>query len=218
MAKPFDLREPRVHPPDLPVAFEDAERPELRGDHYQLRFPGMSGDIDASYASIVECRLEPSSVQDFILRGAALADVAVQDLQAVQVVGRQSHWRRVAIVGGRIASLDLSGATLNSVELRGLRLDYVNFAGADLADVLITGCRIATIDMPQGTLKRVRFHGSTAEEVDTRETRIEHLDLRGLDVTRFLDIRSLRGATFSTEQATLHSAALARAVGLDLRG
>lgn len=218
MAKPLDLMEPRVHPPDLPVAFEDAQRLALRGDHYRSRFPKLSGNVDASYACIVECRFEPSSVQEFILRGAALTDIAIQELQAVQIEGRESHWRRAAIVGGRIASLDLSGATLSSVELRGLRLDYVNLAGADLCDVLITGCRIATIDMPQGTLKRVRFHETTAEEVDTRDTRIEHVDLRGLDATHFLDIRSLRGATFSAAQAALHSAALARAVGLDLRG
>lgn len=218
MAKPFDSMKPRVHPPDLPVAFEDAETPELRGDHYQMRFVGLSGDIDASFASIVECRVEPSSVQELILRGTALTDVAIQDLQAVQIVGRESHWRRVAIVGGRIASLDLSGATLSSVELHGLRLDYVNLAGADVSDVLITGCRIATIDMPQTALRRVRFHESTAEEVDARDARIEHVDLRGLDATRFLDIGSLRGATFSADQAALHSAALARAVGLDVRG
>jgi uncharacterized protein YjbI with pentapeptide repeats len=101
--------------------------------------------------------------------------------------------------------------------LDGLRIDYLTVAGATLADVEISGCRIGTLDAPGARLNRMRFTGTTADEVDTRELRSADLDLRGLDAGAFTDVRALRGATLNTAQVEAHAAAFAAALGLDVR-
>ena len=210
-------REPRVFAPDLPGNLDAAAHPELRGDHHGLLFTSLPESLDASHSTIVECRFATPPVRELTLRGATLTDVEFDDFQATQVGGRQSTWRNVRVAGGRIAALDLSAASLDSVELRGLRIDYLNLSAAKVADVIITDCRIGTLDLPGATLTRVRFDDSTADEVDSRESRLQHVDLRGLSVARFLDVAALRGAIMTPAQVELYAAQFAAALGVDVR-
>lgn len=217
MATSKNPADPRVFAPDLPSSLDAATCPELRGDHHGLEFTALPEALDASHASIVESRIATSPVRELTLRGATLTDVDIVDLQAVQVGGRNSSWRNVRVVGGRIAALDLSAASLASVELRDLRIDYLNLAAATVADVIIANCRIGTLDLPGATLTRVRFDDSSADEVDSRESRLQHVDLRGLSVARFLDVAALRGAIMTPVQTELHAQQFAAALGVSVR-
>lgn len=212
-----DAAAPRVFAPDLPPSLDDRAHPLLHGDHLGQRFTALPPSLDASHTTISESRIETAAVNELTLRGATLTDVEIVDMQAVQFGGRQSSWRNVRVAGGRIAALDLSAASLASVELRDLRIDYLNLSAATVADVIIANCRIGTLDLPGATLTRVRFDDSSADEVDSRESRLQHVDFRGLSVARFLDVATLRGAIMTPAQTELHAQQFAAAHGVAVR-
>ena len=209
-----DLTAPREHSPDLPAVLEDHSGLRARDDLEAVRIELDDGDVEAPHSRIAESRIHAASLARFDLTGAALTDVAVDGLSAVEVVARDGRWRNVVVSGGRIGTLDAFRAEWDGVTLRGLRIDYLALASAEVSDVLIVDCTIGTLDVPAATLTRVRFEDSRADELDTRGLRAKDLDLRGLEVVSFTDVRSLTGATLEERQAELHAVAFAQALGI----
>lgn len=208
---------PRDHSPDIPPTLDDRGGLNAREHVDGARLALAGGDVDAAHSRISESRLAAASLGRLDLTGATLVDVAVDGIGAVECLARESRWRNVVVDGGRVGTLDALRAEWGGVTLRGLRIDYLGLASAELSDVLIADCVIGTLDLPEATLSRVRFEGSRADEVDTRGMRAKDLDLRGLDVASFTDVRALAGATIEAAQAEFHAAALARALGIDAR-
>ena len=141
----------------------------------------------------------------------------VVGLRAAEVVATRGTWRNVRLTGGRVGALELGRAELSSVELRGMRIDYLTLAGAAASDVVFVDCAIGTLDLPGATLSRVRFEACRADEVDTRDLRAAHVDLRGLDAVGYTAPAGLRGATLSPRQVELLASDLAAALGIGVR-
>ncbi|MDJ1115273.1 hypothetical protein [Microbacterium dauci] len=207
---------PRISEPDLPDTFEDVAL-RRSAEVIEGRVTLAPGKTDAAHSRISESVVEAASVEAIDLNGAILSDVVFEQMSAAELLAREGTWRTVVVRGGRIGTLDLSRGRWDGVVLDGVRIDYLTVAGATLADVEISGCRIGTLDAPGAQLDRVRFVGTTADEVDTRELQSRDLDLRGLDAVAFTDVRALRGATLSTAQVEAHAAAFAAALGVDVQ-
>lgn len=210
-------QEPRVSAPDLPEPLHEVDALKAGDDVIQARISGLTGDVDASRATVSESVVADADVGRFDLTLARLTDVEIADLRATELIGSRGSWRNVRLTGGRIGALDLGRAELYSVELRGVRIDYLTLAEADASDLLIADCTIGTLDLPGAKLSRVRFTGTRAEEVDTRELRSTHVDLRGLDALAYTSPAGLRGATLAPRQVELLAADLASALGIDVR-
>lgn len=208
---------PRDHSPDIPPTLDERAGLSAREQVEGARLALAGGEVDAAHSRITESRLTAASLARLDLTGATLVDVSVAQLRAVECLARESRWRNVVVDGGRIGTLDALRAEWNGVTLRGLRIDYIGLASAELSDILIAECVIGTLDLPEATLSRVRFENSRADEVDTRGMRAKDLDLRGLDVASFTDVRALAGVTIEAAQAEFHAAAFARALGIDAR-
>ncbi|QLD10431.1 hypothetical protein [Microbacterium oleivorans] len=206
---------PRGSEPDLPrhlVAGRLARRAELTEASIRLE-----ATADGAHARLSESRLVAASVDRLDLTGAVLADVVIDDPAAAEIVARDGSWRSVRLSGGRIGTLDLSRGRWDGVLLRGVRVDYLSVPASTLRDVTFSGCRIGTLDAPGAVLERVRFEDTAVDEFDTREMRSTDLDLRGLDVLAFTDVRALREATMSERQVEAHARALATALGIDVQ-
>jgi uncharacterized protein YjbI with pentapeptide repeats len=203
--------------PDLPAHFDDVAALAPHADVEQSRVAGLTGDVDAVHARLVECRIADADVERLDLGGAVLIDVEVEAIRATALRAVEGRWRNVRLTGGRIAALDLSHADVETVELRGMRIDYLTLAHARVNDLLVVDCALGTIDLPRAQLERVRFEASRADEVDTRELAAHDLDLRGLDALAYTDPASLRGAALSPRQVELLSGSLAAALGIDVR-
>lgn len=173
-----------------------------------------AGDVDAPHSHIVESRIHAAPLARFDLTGSTLVDVAIDDLGAIEVAARDSRWRNVVVSGGRVGTLDGTRGEWEGVTLRGLRIDYLSLSSAEVSDVLIVDCTIGSLDMPEASLTRVCFENSRADELDTRGLRVKDLDLRGLEVLSFTDVRGLAGATLLERQAELHAVAFAEALGI----
>lgn len=209
-------QEPRISAPDLPDTFDEADALEPGDDVIQARVRGLAGEVDAARATIAESTIE-GDVGRFDLTLARLTDVEIADLRAIELIASRGSWRNVRITGGRIGALDLARADLYSIELRGVRIDYLTLAEANASDLLIADCTIGTLDLPSAKLSRVRFEGTRADEVDSRELRSTHVDLRGLDAVAYTSPAGLRGATLAPRQVELLAADLASALGIDVR-
>jgi len=210
-------RPPRPALPDLPSRLSAAATLSRRADVSQTRVEGLTGDVDAAHARLVECVLAGATVDRLDLTGATLVDVAVEELRATTVAGVSSTWRSVVIRGGRIGTLDLSRAQVDAVEVRGARIDYLSLGQAVVADLLIADCVLGALDLPGATLERVRFEACRADDVDTREMRATDLDLRGLEALAYTDLRTLRGATLTPHQVAGLAEPFAAALGVDIR-
>ncbi|KHK98261.1 hypothetical protein LK09_04265 [Microbacterium mangrovi] len=208
---------PRVSAPDLPDDLDEVSFQGPGAEISQAQIGRLDEEQDASRTLLTECVLDATGVDRLDLTLARLADVELAGLRAAEVVATRGTWRNVRSVGGRVGALDFGRAELASVELRGIRVDYLTLAGATAADVVFVDCAIGTLDLPGATLSRVRFEGCRADEVDTRDLRAEHLDLRGLDALSFTSPAGLRGATLATRQVELLAADLAVALGIDVR-
>lgn len=208
---------PRLSAPDLPYELTDGQlggRRDLHGAWVR----GASGVIDAAHAQISDSRLSAIAVDSLDLTGCSLTDVDIDALSGVAVTSRESRWQSVRIAGGRVATLDLSRSDLIGVEIRGLRIDYLSMAGSTASDLLFVDCVIGAWDAPQSKLSRVRFETCRVDEVDNRDWRVENVDLRGLDATRYLSMSALRGATLSEHQVSTLGRDFAVAAGVDVRG
>lgn len=205
---------PRVSPPDLPedfdpaVAARDADLLAARLD--------LAGTANLAYASLEQCTI--SADADAVdLTGATILDVAVTGARIASLKMRGAGIRRLRISGGRIGTLDLSEARIDELELRDLRVDYLNLGGAKGTDVEIVDCAIRTIDLPQAELTRVRFTGTSSDEVDPRGLRAVNVDLRGLDAMSYLDANSLRGTTLTSFQVQQLAPVLAAGIGIQVK-
>ncbi|MBD7956538.1 hypothetical protein H9651_02675 [Microbacterium sp. Sa4CUA7] len=208
---------PRSAAPDLPARLTPVTALERRADLTQSRIEGLCGEVDAAHSRFVECVLALSPLERFDLTGATLIDVEIENLRATTLAAVSGTWRSVRITGGRIGTLDLSRAQLDAVEIRGARVDYLSLGQATAADILIADCVLGTLDMPAARLERVRFEGCRADDVDTRELRASHLDLRGLEALGFTDLQTLRGATLAPHQVAALAESFAAALGIDVR-
>ena len=208
---------PRVSAPDLPDALDETDALEPDAEFAQARIRGLGERAQASRALLSECLVDATGVDRFDLTLARLSDVDVTGLRAAEVVATRGTWRTVRVVGGRVGALELGRAELTSVELRGMRIDYLTLAGATASDVRVVDCVIGTLDLPGATLSRVRFEDCRADEVDTRDLRAEHLDLRGLEAVAYTAPAGLRGATLAPRQVELLASDLATALGIDVR-
>lgn len=216
MARPKHPVAPRIAVPDLAPRLDPAVlAPGV--DLLGALVEGSRGDINAANAHISESALHNLDVARFDLSRARLSDVDVSELRAVTVDAPESRWQSTRIVGGRIATLDLSRSTLSAVEFRGIRIDYLTLAGAEASDLLFADCIIGSMDAPQASLKRVAFANSRVTDVDNRGWRVEHVDLRGLEAVHFMDMPALRGTTLSERQATALGRDFAVAAGVDVR-
>ncbi|MDQ4213047.1 pentapeptide repeat-containing protein [Microbacterium capsulatum] len=203
---------PRVSPPDLPEALNDAAG-RRNGDHVLQRIP-LADDL--AHARFEQCSLS-GSADRADLTGVTLLDVEIVDVRAAVVTLKDATVRRLRISGGRIGTLDLSGAHVAELILEHARIDYLTLAAAKIQDSLIADCTLTTLDLPAATATRVRFERTRVDEVDTRGLRADSLDLRGLDAEAFLDVSALRGATLTPHQVALLAPVFARAAGIDVQ-
>lgn len=161
-------------------------------------------EASAIGAEIADSRLTRLPSERLSARRLRLTATEVEDPVTVTWDAPRSTWRGVAVTGGSIGVLDVSGARWNDVVLRGVRIGYLNLREASVSDVELIGCRIGTLDLVGATTTRMALSECRLDELDLRTRKGEHLDLRGLDVVRLnrLDgAGDLAGAIITDEQA-----------------
>jgi len=211
---------PRISPPQLPPLIAGDPGADCDGQSFTEAQLGWADDeATAIGAEIGDSRLTRLPAEALHARRLRLNEVEVSGPVVVTWDAPRSSWRGVVVQGGSIGVLDCSGARWDNVLLRGVRIGYLNLREAVLSDVVLDGCRIGTVDAAGATTTRVALPNSVVEDLDVRDRKGEHLDLRGLDVVRLnrLDgADSLVGATPTDRQAGLLGPVLGRALSITI--
>ena len=180
-------RPPVLAAPDL-GRLRDGEADELAAGEMVEDLELVEADLsggDLSALTLLSCRFSEVFANDTDLAAARLVDCRLERLSATYLHSPRSTWRTVELVDSRIGAWELYDADVESLLMEDCRLGFTNLAGTTVRDLLI------------------------------RATRIDELDLSGIDSQRVrFGVGSLAGATVSSGQLSELAPLLAQHLGL----
>ncbi|MDO8143605.1 pentapeptide repeat-containing protein [Isoptericola sp. 178] len=174
----------------------EADRLELRG------------------AQVHSSRLRGLQAREADLRNLTLTEVVMEQVAVPVVQGIRGRWRDVELRDARIGSAELYESTWQSVRFVGCKLGYVNLRGATLQDVVFTDCQIDELDLVQVRATRVAFDGTAVRRLDVQASTLQHVDLRGADLSELVGTDALRGTTITSVQLAHLAPLLAANLGI----
>lgn len=195
----------------------DPESLEARESYDGLRF--VSADLSGralAAASFSECEFLDLSANGCDLRSASFVETRVERLDAPTLTAPRSRFRDVVLQGSRIGSAEFYDVSWQSVHVSNCKLGFVNLRCAELRDVLFTDCTIDELDLGAATAHRVSFVNTTITSLDVTRARLEHVDLRGAELSSLTGIDGLRGATVNPYQVADLATMFARHFGITI--
>ena len=209
-------RPPVLAAPDL-GRLRDGEADELAAGEMVEDLQMVEADLsgaDLLALSLLSCRFSEVFANDTDLAAARLVDCRLERLSATYLHSPRSTWRTVELVDSRIGAWEIYDADVESVLIEDCRLGFANLVGTALRDVLIRGTRIDELDLSGINAQRVRFEDCRVGVLRLRGGSLSDVDLRGLEMTVVSGIGSLAGATISSGQLTKLAPLLAQHLGL----
>ena len=208
------VKRPRIADVSLPDL--EAATAELfaEGDHElrEFRELDLSG-LQLFDSRFLECALVDCRLDDVVLRGVRFVDCRLDRLHGTAADAANSSLRGVVATDCRLGALALYGGTLEQVRLSGGKIDYLNARGAQLNDVEFEDCRISELDLSGAKLTRVSFNRCQLDRLELASAELHDVDLSGATVNAVGGVGGLAGATIS--EAQLHE--LAHALADQLR-
>ena len=180
----------------------------------QLRLaPAELPPVNLAGAELTEVLVEAVVAEDVDLTGARLREVLFAGVRFASLRAVRGDWQDCQL-SGRLGVLDGHGARWRSVMLTGCKIDLLSLRGAEVEDLLLRDCQVGELDLSGARVNRVRLESTRVGTLEAAELRSEHLDLRGADIERFVNLASLQGALVTADQVTWWAPLLADALGL----
>ncbi len=148
-----------------------------------------------------------ASAQRLILRGCDLSNVD----------GREGSLRRVEIHGSRLLGFGLAGGTLQDVRVLDSSLALSLWAFSKLKDVIFERVDLTETSFMEAQMERVIFIDCKLAGTDFRGVKQRGCTIRGTSLDGILGIDSLRGITMPWPDVVDSAAALAAAVGINIK-
>jgi uncharacterized protein YjbI with pentapeptide repeats len=158
------------------------------------------GERDLSGVSLTECLFVDVGLTGVVMRGAALADVRIERMNAATLSMPRVTMRTVEIDGSRLGSAEFFDAQWDGVQVTNSKLGFVNLRGSRLQDVRFSGCTIDELDLGGVTADRVAFDSTTVNVLDVTRAAFTNVDLRGLEFRQINGFEGLAGATITADQ------------------
>jgi uncharacterized protein YjbI with pentapeptide repeats len=195
----------------------DPETLEARGYWDTESFAGA----DLSARDLAATRFSECEFVDLVLDGVTLRDARITESRVTRIgasvlTAPGLFWRDVEFEHSRIGSGEMYESEWQSVVLSDCKLGYLNLRGARLRDVRFVRCSFEELDLSDGTATRVAFEECTAQSLDLTRARLEHVDLRGLDLRGIAGIDSMRGVTVSGVQLIGLAPLIAAGLGIQV--
>jgi uncharacterized protein YjbI with pentapeptide repeats len=141
-------------------------------------------------------------------------DVRFDRLDAPDVLGSDSTWRRVELASSRVGTLGLDGSTVSGVRLDHCKIGFLGLQRADVHDLLIEHSSVDELDLTAAVASRVAVRDSRISHLRIGDARLSHVDLRQARLEEVDPVAGLRGAAITFEQLLELAPALARALGI----
>lgn len=208
---------------DLPYArylepFDGVPERELTYD--TLRIDGRDfEDADCGGAGFTECAFTSVSFTGGRCRRARFDDVWFHTVRWVGTDLAETGWTDAEAVAGIFAGVEANGSVMRRVTFFNCKLDSVDLRAATLREVRFTDCLLRDADFSGASLSGVSFPGSVLEGARFDGARMREVDLRGAAALGIASGHgSLRGATVGGAQLLDLAPALARELGITVRG
>lgn len=173
----------------------------LDGRAESLLFESDDADgVDLEDTVFTECLFRAVSLQGAPMARVTFGDCRIEEVNAPVLEAPESGWWNTAVIGGRIGSAELYGATFRSVKFERAKLGYLNLRRAKIKDVEFRDVHIDELDAGGATLERVSFVDCTIDTLVLGGAKLKDVDLRGARLRMLSGISSLKGATVSCEQ------------------
>lgn len=188
---------------------------DLDGRAEGLLFEADDADgVDLEDAVFTECIFRSVALQGAAMSRVTFGDCRIEEVNAPVLEAPDSGWWNTEVIGGRIGSAELFGATFRSVKFERAKLGYLNLRRAKIKDVLFQDVHIEEFDAGTASLERVSFIDCTIDTLVLNGAKLKDVDLRGARLRTLSGISSLKGATVSYEQLIDLAPILAAELGL----
>ncbi|MFI8411170.1 pentapeptide repeat-containing protein [Paeniglutamicibacter gangotriensis] len=214
---PAPVKAPRLPVFKEPVTTGSGDLTGLEADGRAERLLFVSDDaagVDLEDAVFTECHFRAVSLQGAPMTRVTFGDCLIEEVNAPVLEAPDSGWWNTAVIGGRIGSAELYGATFRSVRFERAKLGYLNLRRAKIKDVEFRDVHIEELDAGGANLERVSFIDCTIDTLALNGAKLKDVDLRGARLRTLSGISALKGATVSFEQLLDLAPILANELGL----
>lgn len=208
-------REPDL--PDLPADLADAPGDVTSGDRWEAVAAGPATSVPERVADLglSGCRWSGAELRGRRITGLRAVDVEFDHCDLSGAVLDSADLRRVRFTDCRLSGIVLSGATLTDVRLEESRADLASFRMGRASHLLVSGTSLRGADFYEFQATDCAFLGCDLDEAVLDGARLPGVRLRGSSLEGVRGALALRGAEISVDQIVpLGTAVLA---ALDVR-
>ena len=148
------------------------------------------------------------------LSGGDLSALTLLSCRFSEVFANDTDLAAARLVDSRIGAWELYDADVESLLIEDCRLGFTNLAGTTVRDLLIRATRIDELDLSGIDAQRVHFEDCRVGTLHLHGRSLRDVDLRGLEMRTVSGVGSLAGATVSSGQLSELAPLLAQHLGL----
>lgn len=214
------LAAPRLARLVLPgnLATTETESLQEEGQHEAERLTGADlSERGLRGLALSECEWTDVRLSGADLTAGRFADTMFTSLDAAVFTAARSDWRDVEVARSRLGSADLYDAQWQSVRFTDCKLGYLNLRGARLKDVVFERCTIDELDLGGANALRVALLETDVGTLDLTRATLQHVDLRGAELSTLVGVEHLRGAIVSEYQLQQLAGMIAQQLGIIVR-
>ena len=158
--------------------------------------------------------VEDLDLVDADLSGGDLSALTLLNCRFSEVFANDTDLAAARLVDSRIGAWELYDADVESLLIEDCRLGFTNLAGTTVRDLLIRATRIDELDLSGIDAQRVHFEDCRVGTLRLHGGSLRDVDLRGLEMRTVSGVGSLAGATVSSGQLSELAPLLAQHLGL----
>lgn len=181
-----------------------------------IQHTDVSG-LSAKNVVIQESKLTRSTLTQLAIEKFQAGDCLFEHCDLTASSLADSSWHAVEMRDTRCSGIQLQTSLIKNVLFKNCKLDMANLRFSTLENVIFEECVVAEMDLYNATLKNVAFIQCDIKNVEFSEAKLQKVDLSAARIISIKGLRSLKGATISTEQLFYLAPSMAADIGIIVR-
>ncbi|MDD9376905.1 pentapeptide repeat-containing protein [Streptomyces sp. ZAF1911] len=193
---------------------------EREGTYEWLHFDGSAfEDVQGGSTQFSESAFSSATFERGHYRRSRFDDVWMHTVRMVGTDLAETTWLDSECTASVFAGTEIHVSEMHRTVFHQCKFDSVNLRGSTLKDVAFVDCLLRDVDFGGAMLTGVSFPGSTLDVARFDKATVTRVDLsEALALGIASGIEALKGATISSIQLLDLAPALARHVGLTVKG
>jgi uncharacterized protein YjbI with pentapeptide repeats len=230
--RPYGVRVPsrriagrrRHGPPQSPITsgeIRPATTVQRELEHEQTveaaAYSGVALSGRAERAEVLRCRFTKADLTGCHLAKVRFTDCLFEASDLSNLPAPGGVLERVTVTDSRMTGLALNGGLLSDVHLTGAKVDLTNFRATRFDVVVFADCTLTGADFTEADLRGAAFRDCTLVGAQFHHARMDGARFRRCDLEGIGGITSWQGAVIHPEDLPALSYVLAGALGITIR-